>query len=72
MKTTNEKPQCGFCGGTEFTQSNRGWVEVACVSCNLWLATNKADRSTAIDQYVEHTEQLAMQILKNDAVIETK
>ena len=71
MKTTNEKPQCGFCGGTEFTQSDRGWVEVACVSCNLWLATNKADgnvaayeepnRSTAIKRYAKYTKWLVVE-----------
>ena len=82
MTTKNEKPQCGFCGGTEFGFEEGDtfrWMWVGCYDCEMFLQLRKAEtptsaydepnRSTAIDRYVEHTERLAMQILKNDAEV---
>ncbi len=83
--TTKNEPQCGFCGGTEFDfmEDLGEWMFCGCGSpCNMWMNLRKADptrdadeepnRSTAIDRYAGHTKRLAMQILKNGAVIETK
>lgn len=83
--TTKNEQQCGFCGGTKFdfaVGETFRWMEVGCYKCELFLEVRKADtsaaalgepnRSHAINRYVAHTERLVMQILKNDAAVETK